>query len=234
MKVRIDDKRPRTSSLFILALVLWPLGARPEGEVPPYETTLKRMNDRFGALSDYRCSFESFATDGWHTQRWTYRYFFKKPNLIRMEIVSGDNKGAILIVRDGKVRAKPTGLLSILTLTLKPDDPKVIDVRKNRPDQTSWGYYLDQHLLTLDQAIVLSSGQDTLDGRPVLVYEIGSREPVRTQGIAREKLWVAVPDDLPVRYEMFDAAGRLVLMAHFKDILLDQNLPDSLFKDFKR
>jgi outer membrane lipoprotein-sorting protein len=218
----------------VLILLIFPLPPAAAEETDTYPVALHRMKERFDALNDYQCSFDSFVTDARRTQKWTYRYFFKKPDLIRMEIVAGDNKGAILIVRDGKVRAKPAGLLSILTLTLKPDDPKVIDVRKNRPDQTSWDYYLDQHLLTLDRAVVLSSGRETLDGRSVLVYEIASRDPARTQGIAREKLWVAVPDDLPVRYEMFDAAGRLVLMAHFKDILLDQNLPDSLFKDFKR
>jgi len=231
MNAKIVIQGINRAALLLLIFSLLPATA---GETDPYSVTLNRMKARFEALEDYTCSFDSFVADGRRSQRSTFRYFFKKPDLIRMEIISGDNKGAILIVRDGKVRAKPAGLLSILILTLKPDDPRVIDVRKNRPDQSSWGYYLDQHLLTLDQAEVFSSGQDTLDGRSVLVYEIASREPARTQGIAREKLWVAVPDDLPVRYEMFDTSGRLVLMAHFKDIHLDQNLPDSLFMDFKR
>ncbi|HEX9901785.1 MAG TPA: hypothetical protein VGB72_02865 [Acidobacteriota bacterium] len=237
MNLRRAIKNPGLAVLLILTFTLPPAAAGPAGPtglVDPYDLALQGMKERFEALTDYRCLFDSFVTDGRRSQKWTYRYFFKKPDLIRIEVVSGENAGAILIIRDGKVRAKPAGLLSILSLTFRPDDPRVIDVRKNRPDQTPWGYYLDQHLQSLDLATVLSSSRDTLDGRPVLVYDIASQDPARTQGIAREKIWVAIPDDLLLRYEMYDRAGQLIIMAHFKDILLDQQLPDSLFKEFKR
>jgi hypothetical protein len=35
-------------------------------------------------------------------------------------------------------------------------------------------------------------------------------------------------------YEMYDRDARLVMMAHFKEIVLDSGLPDSLFTKFKR
>lgn len=234
MDLRMVEKSPALAVLLFLACTLPSAAADPAGLVAPYDVTLQGMKERFEALTDYSCSFDSFVSDGRRSQKGTYRYFFKKPDLIRMEVVSGENAGVILIVRDGKVRVKPAGLLSILSLTLRPDDSRVIDIRKNRPDQSSWGYYLDQHLQNLDLATVLSSTRDTIDGRPVLIYEIASQDPARTQGIAREKIWVAVPDSFLLRYEMYDRDGRLVMMAHFKDILLDQSLPDSLFKEFKR
>jgi len=234
MDLRMVEKSPALAVFLFLVCTLPSAAAGPAGLVDPYDMTLQGMKDRFESLTDYSCLFDSFVSDGRRSQKWTYRYFFKKPDLIRMEIISGENAGAILIVRDGKVRAKPAGLLSLLSLTFRPDDPRVIDIRKNKPDQTPWGYYLDQHLQSLGLATVLSSSRDTLDGRPVLIYDIASQDPARTQGIAREKIWVAVPDDLLLRYEMYDRDGRLVIMAHFKDILLDQSLPDSLFKEYKR
>jgi outer membrane lipoprotein-sorting protein len=221
-------------SLAVLPFLVFAYPDAAAGQVDPYPVTMQRMKARFEALTDYSCSYNALVSDGRRTQKWTYRYFFKKPDLIRMEIVTGENAGVILIVRDGKVRVKPSGLLSILSLTLRPDDRRIIDVRKNRPDQTSWGYFLDQHLRNQDLTTEISASQDILDGRPVLVYEITSQDPARTQGIAREKIWVAVPEDLLLRYEMYDRDGRLAMMSHFKEIVLDSGLPDSLFKDFKR
>jgi outer membrane lipoprotein-sorting protein len=232
--LRMAKKSFIPAFLIILLSTFGPSAAENRGQAEPFESTLKRMKKRFDALQDYLCLFESSVTDGHRTQDFVYRYFFKKPNLVRVEVVSGENAGATLIVQGEKVRAKPAGLLSLLTFTFRPDHPRVTDIRKNRLDQTPWGYFIEQHLQSLDHLTVLSSRRDSQDGREVLVFDLSSRDPAQTRGISRETIWVSYREALLLRYEMFDGQGRPVQTARYTDIVLDPGLPDSLFTDFRR
>jgi outer membrane lipoprotein-sorting protein len=228
-------KKSFIPALFIILLsAVLPSTVQNRNETDPFESTLKRMKARFEALQDYSCLIESYVTDGRRCQESLFRYFFKKPNLIRLEVVTGENAGATLLFRGEKVRAKLSSLLFFLTFTFPLDHPQVTDVRKNRLDQSSWGYFIDRHLQSLDQLKVLSSRRDFQDGGEVMVYELSSRDPAQTQGISRETIWISASEALLLRYEMFDGQGRLAQAVRYLNIELDSGLSDSLFTDFKR
>ncbi len=50
--------------LIILLSAFMPSAAGIRGQAEPFEATLKRMKERFDALQDYLCLFESSVTDG--------------------------------------------------------------------------------------------------------------------------------------------------------------------------
>jgi outer membrane lipoprotein-sorting protein len=196
--------------------------------------TLARMRRRLDSIRDYRCLYASAAVKGPRREESVMKYFYKKPGLIRAEIIDGAHQGTILIAREGKVRAQPAGILSAFVFKFPADHPRVTDPRGNRLEETSWEFFVDEHLARLDLLRLLSARRETLDGEEALVLEAASADPARTRGIAREVLWVSVADDVLLRVEMHDARGLLVQEARFTDIILDPGLPDSLFERISR
>ena len=211
------------------------LRAGNDGAVPrtgALESILRRMKTRLETVEDYRCLYASFAVKGTQRVDTVLRYFYKKPGWIRAEIVEGKSQGTILLVRDGQVRVKPPGILSLLVFHYPVYHPRVTDIRGNRLDETAWEFFVDEHIRNLGLMTILSLRRDTLDGREVLVVETRSADPVRTRGIAREILWVRAADDILLRFEMYDASGRLMQMSRFTDIVINPRLPDTLFTRF--
>lgn len=197
------------------------------------ESILRRMKTRLETVEDYRCLYSSFAVKGTKREDTVLRYFYKKPGWIRAEIVEGKNQGTILLVREGRVRVKPPGIVSLLVFHYPAYHPRVTDIRGNRLDETCWEYFVDEHIRNLGLMKLLSLRRDTLDGREVLVVETLSADPVRTRGITREILWVRAADDILLRFEMVDASGRLIQMSRFTDIVINPGLPDTLFTRFR-
>lgn len=209
-------------------------GCRAGARDPVLGGTLARMRLKLDSIRDYRCLYSSSAVKGPRRAESVMKYFYKKPGLIRAEIIDGDHKGTILIAREGMVRAQPAGVLSAFVFKYQADHPRVTDIRGNRLEETSWEVFVDEHLERLDILTLLSARRETLDGVEALVLEAASAEPARTRGIAREILWVSVADDVLLRFEMFDARGRLVQEGRFTEIILDPGLPDSLFARIRR
>jgi len=58
--------------LIILLSAFRPSAAENRGQAEPFESTLKRMKERFDALRDYRCLFGLSVTDGrWNPEKGT-------------------------------------------------------------------------------------------------------------------------------------------------------------------
>jgi len=231
-------RNPLTIAVASTCLVLFcaSLRAGSDGAVPrtgALESILRRMKTRLETVEDYRCLYASFAVKGTQREDTVLRYFYKKPGWIRAEIVEGNNQGTILLVRDGQVLVKPSGVLSLLVFHYPAYHPRVTDIRGNRLDETSWNYFVDEHIRNLGVMKLLSLRRETIDGREVLVIETSSADPARTRGIAREILWVRSEDDILLRFEMYDASGRLIQMSRFTDIVINPGLPDTLFTRFR-
>ncbi|MBN2199115.1 MAG: hypothetical protein JW747_04625 [Candidatus Aminicenantes bacterium] len=213
------------------------LRAGSDGAVPQpgiLESTFKRMQSRLESVEDYQCLYTSFAVKGTRRADTVLRYFYKTPGLIRAEIVDGENRGTVLLVREGQVRVKPPGIFSLLVFHYPSYHPRVTDIRGNRLDETTWEYFVEEHVRNLGLMTLRSQRRETLDGRRALVLETVSEDPLRTRGIAREVLWIRAEDDILLRFEMYDASGRLIQMSRFTDIVINSGLPDSLFTRFRK
>jgi outer membrane lipoprotein-sorting protein len=190
-----------------------------------------QMQKSFQKIDNYECIFENFVRKGDKSRRATYKYYFKKPNKVRLEVISGKCKGACLLYSGKKVKVKlGSGILSLFTYSFSPDHKWVCNPRGFGLHQSDWGWYIDQHLRFLEHSVCEVIKKDTIDGKEVIFLEIVSQNPEQTVGIAREKIWIDWQHKIPIKYEQYDTTGTLIQLSNYKEIRLNCGLKDDLFK----
>lgn len=227
-------KRLSTLVAFIFSLImLVPVWAKQSDN--NYEDILIKMKERFEQIETYQCLFEAFTAKGEKTKVVISRYFFKKPKMVRMEILKGKHKGTVLLYKPHKVRLKlGKGILSLFSFTLEPEDKRLIDLRGHGLHQSDWGWYIDQHIPLLELTDSTFSGEETVDGRNTLVYMLSSKDPEKTKFITKETLWVDKEEFIPVKYVQYDSEGIIIQSSRHRDIEINIDLKDDLFKKCRK
>ncbi len=189
------------------------------------------IKERFKEISDYQCTYVSFVAKGDKNEEYTFRYFFKKPKKIRMEVISEKDKGTVLIYREGKVYVRPgRGFLSRFTLTFHPRHKRVCDLRGYGIDQSDWGEFIDYHLPYLKEGSFQIIGREMVGERETILLEMRSKEPQETQGIAYERIWVDKELKVPIKYEHYDINNQLIRSSNYEDIEINVGLEENLFE----
>ncbi len=222
--------RTLTRVLFLLSLMSYCAG---ELHGQTYDESLRRMQARFEALRDYRCTFVSFAADSTRSEEITYSYYYKKPNSIRMEVQTGRFKGTVLLYTGTEVRLKlGSGIFSWFSFSFDRTDKIVCDVRGNGIHQSDWGWYIQQHIQMLPLTKAAICEADSIDGRRALKCELHSVNPDQSKSIATEQLWIDDQDGWLLRYKQYDRAGKLIQAGYYTNIAVDCDPTDSLFTEF--
>lgn len=203
------------------------------GGVDDYQTRLMELKSKFDSIKDYNCLFESFSSNEEKSEAVTFRYFYKKPKSVRMEIIEGSYSGTILLYEGKNVRVKPgVFLIGWFTFNYSPDHKYVCDYRGNGLHNSDWGYFIQEHINLLELTTAKLTGEETLDGRKVLVYELLSKDPSKSRDIAKEKIWIDKDQNLLIRYRQYDSSGRLIQSGYYKDIKIDSGINNSVFTNF--
>src|SRR5207249_2484097 len=72
---------------------------------PSPQQLFDQMSARFNGISDYEVVVDSTARQGSGLKERRYRFDFKKPGMVRLRTLSGENKDGELCVRpDGRIR----------------------------------------------------------------------------------------------------------------------------------
>ena len=216
-------------SIFVLLIPTW--AQQTENN---YKNILVKMKKNFEKIETYQCLFESYTAKGEKTEKVTYMYFFKSPKMVRMEIREGKYKGTVLLYKPHKVRLKlGRGILSLFSFSFKPEHKWVTDLRNHGLHQSDWGWYIDQHIQTLELAESMFSGKEFVAGRNTIKYTIISKDSQKTKSIAKEILWIDNKEFIPVKYVQYNSAGKIIMSSLYKDIELNVHVENKLFKKFR-
>ncbi len=226
----------RVNGIIAAVLIFFPLLAaesissvKSHGEI--FTKTLFQMKDAFKDIYDYRCSLDSFSSGGGRELRVRYRYFYKRPGLIRMEAVNGKYPGSVMVYKmDGRVRVKlATGIFSLLTLSFKPDSRYVTDLTGQGVPGSDWGSFIEKHFENLERMKCVDSAEEVSGENRILVFKLVSDAPEMTKSIAKETLRIDGDSYLLLGFVMYDAAGRTVRAAEYSGIVINGGLSDELF-----
>jgi outer membrane lipoprotein-sorting protein len=202
-----------------------------EQPAPSVEGFFKEMQERFSKINDYQCVFEAFVAKDDKSDKKVYKYFFKKDKNIRMEITEGENTGVKVVYSGEKVKVKPTGLIvSLFTFSFLPTDSTVCDLRGFGVHQSDWGTFIEEHLQYAKKSVVKSVTTEKVGEKETALWEIESLKPEETMSIAREKIWVDNAEKVIVKFEQYDKNGALMRSNSYKDVKINQNLADELFR----
>ncbi len=116
---------------------------------------LSRAIENFQNVNSYEFRLILHITKGPAEQNSQYHFYYQKPNLVRMYVDEGAGKGNTVILRkDGLIRGRREGALSMFPVTLKADDERLCDLWHRQFDESDWGRILGE---TLDRVKKSSS-----------------------------------------------------------------------------
>jgi outer membrane lipoprotein-sorting protein len=227
------------SAILLLPLLGYPGPAHPETQA--FADLLQGMKEKFDKIQDYQCIYDSSSFHDGKTQRLIFNYFFRKPKLIRIEILEGRHPGAVLIYDSHRsptqVRVDLGGGVLAVLQQLKGkyyfdlEDRRLMDLRGRSIDQSDWGWLIDRHLETIQSMDSTFEGEEVLLGRKILIYTLVSKDPGKTMSVDKETLWIDKQDLVPVQCIQYDGSGRMLRSTLYREIKINANLGEGLFAE---
>ncbi|MDB4349590.1 hypothetical protein OAA99_01395 [Omnitrophica bacterium] len=173
--------------LILLSCLVFLFAKAPQAQTgEDVKIFLKKLEGAIGNMNTYRCVMTS---ENWKGRKHEYkvsRLQFKKPNLMRLDVLKGKKKGSTVVLnKEGKIRGKNSwGLRK----TLKPTDKRLKNIR---------GYtFLNSSLLDKVERIkrhILEKGFEAAleetewEGRPAYHLHIDYSDP--DSPVTDEDIW---------------------------------------------
>ncbi len=205
-----------------LAATLIPLSAH--ASTTP---AIAAFDQTFSKINDYTVTVKAHETKGDSSQDRTYHYWFKRPNLAKTLIVSGDGNGSGGVWNGGdKVSGHQGGMLSFIHRKVGLHDPLATSLR---------GYTIPEGLLQneVDKfknaagELTQRSGPD-IDGAATDEVDLKVTDPSASGGVTRMALYLNKQTHWPVRQVRWEGE-KIVADETFLDLKTNVGLVDSDF-----
>jgi len=193
------------------------------------EEILDLATRRWEAIEDYRCTTVVFLRDGDETDEKVLDVVFKRPSLYRNTVIEGDNLGAVVILNsEGVIHGKHGGALSLLVLTLKPDDKRLQGLRGRRFFETAWGIEIQEIRDAIAEGWQLSRLPDEeLDGSACYVIAVSGE--TAESDLTDRQLWIDQQTHL-LRRLVDSGSDTLLRDAKFVNVELNVDPGDEMFR----
>jgi outer membrane lipoprotein-sorting protein len=208
--------------LTVIALALWAAPA-PAATTP----ALTAFDETFAKVNDYTVTVHAHEVKGDRVQDRVYQYWFKRPSLAKVEIVSGDGVGSGGVWKGGDVVRGHRKILFLKpSLVVSIHDPQATSLR---------GYTIPDGLLQNEIAkykeikgqLIQTAGPE-IDGTPTDSIELKIADPASHDNITRAILYVSKSTHFPVRQIRYEG-DKIVADDTFTDLKTNVGLTDSDF-----
>jgi outer membrane lipoprotein-sorting protein len=173
-------------------------------------------------VTSYTCTLTSHEVQGNKTQDRVYQLWFRKPVDTRMNVISGDDKGAEAAYQGGdRVKGHHGGFLSFLHLTLNIHNSQATSIRGTTIADANFEALVEhiRGLKTTNTDATVENGQTQVT--------VAVADPSTDQNVTREAMTFG-PDGLPVEFDQWEG-DTLVKHQTFTDVKLNVDIPDSQF-----
>ena len=227
-------ERARITTLILIAMsVLSPpvFGEAPEaarggGAAGAVTEFLEDFAGVVEGLDTYTFIMDSRVRKGLRRDNRISKFYFKKPNLIRTEVLKGRKRGSTVVLqKDGKIRGRNS---FGLRLTLKPADRRLKNIRGSTFLNASFAdksARLNKQILEDGCAATLEEVE--YDGRTA--YHLRVLHKGAYDEVTEEGLWVDRESFLLLRNTMY-AGKEVVSDVIWSDYEINVPLSDELFK----
>lgn len=201
-----------------------------EAEVKPLTAAeiLDFANAQWDNIEDYHCTTTVFCRAGEETEDKVLDVMFKRPALFRNTVIEGANEGSVVTYNsEGIIHGRRAGALSLIVLTLKPDDERIRSLRGRRFYEAAWGVEYDEIREKMADGWQLKRLDDgDLDG--MLCYVIAGEGTSDGTPLTKSEMWIEQATHL-LRRRIDYEGDTLVRDARFTQIEINTDPDDSLF-----
>ncbi len=189
--------------------------------------TLSDFADAWKAVNDYSCSIVDHEVLGSQVQDRRYDYWFKKPSLAKIEIVSGPGKGSGSVWHGGDtVVGHQGGFMHFVHMTVSIHDPRAVSLRGDTIADASFGSILAMY--QSGKGTVTEAAGEPVDGTPTDMLVMKITDPASDKGVTRDVLYLSKSTHLPVRRVRY-AGDAIVKQEDFVNVKINPGLKDSDF-----
>ncbi|MBL7068532.1 MAG: hypothetical protein ISS34_01565 [Candidatus Omnitrophica bacterium] len=187
---------------------------------------LTKLEKTISSMNTYRCIMKSENWKGRLYERKVSRLQFKKPNLMRLDVLEGRKRGStVLLNKEGKIRGRNSWGLK---KTLKPTDKRLKNLRGYTFLNSSLMDKVDRlkrHILeTGCRASLTEEEYDNKDTYRLHIDHVDTDNAVTTEDIWFEKATYIILKDIK------QEGDKKVSDVSWRDFEIDIPLDDSLFK----
>ena len=209
-------------TVFALAVSLLP-NVASAATVP----AITAFDEAFAKVSDYTVTVHAREVKGDRTQDRVYHYWFKRPNLAKTLIVSGDGSGGGGVWNGGdQVSGHQGGMLSFIHLKVGLHDPRATSLRGfTIPDgliQNEVDKYKDV------KGDLTQRGGPTIDGIATDEVDLKIADPAANNGITRATMYLSKETHFPVRQVRYEG-DKIVADTSFSELKTNVGLSDADF-----
>jgi len=183
--------------------------------------------DRYENVSDYQCRFSQSCTDRGKLEIRTMNLYFKKPSMIRIDVLHGSrpyDAGSVAVyLGDGKVVGHWGGVMKVFTLKLPVRHPLVTNLRGESIDESVMDAFIFRIPFFLERGTI-----EVEPGDDAHVFICTPDNESENDGITRDVVWVDTSTLLVVRSERYESET-LVQEATWSGYIVNAGLPDELF-----
>ncbi len=223
--IRLINKLLLCVMITALMSVCWtPMANAQEENAVLLQKTLVKIESRVQTLSAYKCRLSTVCVLGRTVEKRAYNYYFSRPGLVRMEIIEGKDKGAVLVYKQGIVYAKRFPLF--FALRFRPQSRMVTTIRGGQVDQTDLGFILS--ILKAPGRKLSWKGKEESNGQTLEVIEL--RDEKTKPGEPQKGIFWVRQDGFILKYELYDSENNLVFRQSHDNIQPEVSLNPSLFK----
>ncbi|WP_243362475.1 DUF1571 domain-containing protein [Fundidesulfovibrio terrae] len=193
---------------------------------PPSDPLVAAM-ESYARLGTYQVTLRSGRGDSAEI----IRYSYKKPGLIRMDFIR-PHKGALIIYDPAtkKIRLRPFGFATALTLTLNPDNALVKSAQGHRVDQSDIGTLLGRANTLQQHGKAEILGEEAVGQRKTFLVSVEGEKDFALDGTHRFLLNLDETTWLPLKTRSYDLAGNLREEVLMDDLETDVQLDDAFFR----
>jgi hypothetical protein len=150
---------------------------------------------------------------------------FRKPHSFRHELIEGASRGVVLCYDGEQVRARPGGVLGLMTVQMKLSDPRLLDGRGEPFFKSDWGSELDRFADAIADGAVGSVDATVKIGDDACWALKADR---RSDDAHDLEIWIDQRTDLPRRC-VTRRQGRVLRDATYESVDVDRRPGDERF-----
>jgi len=205
-------------------LIGW-FGALAQDQSP--EACLDLIKARYRLIDDYQCRMEEFSVKDGRKEARIMNYYFKKPKLIRIDILQGNrafDRGSVGVYRGGdKVSGHRGGIMKDITLNISKDSSLATSIRGESMDRSDMATVIERFEFHVE-----NSTASIREKASHLEFEFIPSDPSLIDGITKDIIWIDRELMLIARSERYEGT-KLVQQVVWSEYILNAGLPVELF-----
>ena len=187
----------------------------------------EKIKKNYETIFDYQCRIDTFCTDGKRIEKRLLNFYFKKPRMIRIDLLKGNqlfDEGSVGVFKDGDtVTGHRGGILSSILMTVHKKSPFATTLRGEAFDEIDMEAVLDNLLDYLINGACFLIEDETSYMISCIPYD-----EEQNKGISKDIAWFDKDTLTITRFQRYEGTT-LVQEAEWSDYIINAGIPDRLF-----